>query len=65
MCEEVLGRATLVVMEKSSELLMVFVVVSSTNDNNHVHCNNECNENFCNELMISCDFDDCGKWARA
>ena len=36
---------------KSSELLMVFVVVSSANDDKHVHCDNECNENFHNELI--------------
>ena len=36
---------------KSCELLMVFVAVSSANDDNHVHCNNECNENFGKELI--------------
>lgn len=36
---------------KSYELLMVFVVVSATNDHNHVHCNNVCNESSSNELI--------------
>lgn len=36
---------------KSSELLMVFVVVSSANDDDHMHCNNVCNESSRNELI--------------
>lgn len=36
---------------KSSELLMVFVVISSANDWNQSHCNNVCNESSSNELL--------------